>query len=213
MTFRPHQRYPHITNVCLQIGSFNGFIENDVIEEAGAFLDHIDHTITKSSEIWPNLNLDSVEAWASELSEFEIARFTQRPEDYSGGELSQDHEEFFDMIFRWFPTVQVSLKEKKMSDKEDHRVEGSYSKYKLFRQYMTNELRITRDDIEEWTKSAIRDQVSKLIGQINVDEIVRYTVREKLTSSRGSPGVFEKALNQAMADAIIGKIEVSLRKD
>ena len=49
-------------------------------------------------------------------------------------------------------------------------------KYKMFRNYMVNELGISKEDIKEWTKEAITTEVEKLIGQIDVDGMVRNAV-------------------------------------
>lgn len=44
-------------------------------------------------------------------------------------------------------------------------------KYALFRNYMVNELGVTREDIETWTKESIRIQVEKLVGQLNIEDV------------------------------------------
>ena len=49
-------------------------------------------------------------------------------------------------------------------------------KYKQFRNFMTNELGITRQDIEAWTKQSVATEVEKLIGQINVQELVESSI-------------------------------------
>lgn len=45
-------------------------------------------------------------------------------------------------------------------------------KYRLFRNYMTNELKITRDDIKAWTKQAVMEVAEKVVGQINVHDMI-----------------------------------------
>ena len=52
----------------------------------------------------------------------------------------------------------------------DNRTDKNNDKYKMFRNFMVNELGITRQDIEAWTKQAVANEISKIIGQINVSE-------------------------------------------
>jgi hypothetical protein len=54
----------------------------------------------------------------------------------------------------------------------------SDNKYKLFRNFMANDLNITREDIKNWTIETIEQTVSKLVGQINIEDIVRKQVRD-----------------------------------
>lgn len=52
-------------------------------------------------------------------------------------------------------------------------MEETKDKYKLFRNFMVNELGISRADIEQWTKEAIAEQAQKMTSQINVHGIVK----------------------------------------
>jgi len=52
----------------------------------------------------------------------------------------------------------------------DDRTDSSNDKYKMFRNYMVNELGITRQDIEAWTKQSVANEVSKVIGKINITD-------------------------------------------
>lgn len=49
-------------------------------------------------------------------------------------------------------------------------------KYKAFRNFMANELGITRDDIKEWTIEAITAQVIKQVAQINYDAVIKGSI-------------------------------------
>ena len=48
----------------------------------------------------------------------------------------------------------------------------SDNKYKLFRNFMVNELGISRDDIKEWTMQAIQETVVKALRGIDVEKLV-----------------------------------------
>ena len=50
------------------------------------------------------------------------------------------------------------------------------NRYKMFRNFMYNELGITRDDVMLWTKEAISERVEKLVGQISIDDVVSKVV-------------------------------------
>ena len=51
-------------------------------------------------------------------------------------------------------------------------------RYTMFRNFMTNELKVTRDDIEVWTKEAVRQEVQKLVGQIPIEKLATAAVRD-----------------------------------
>ncbi len=46
------------------------------------------------------------------------------------------------------------------------------SKYKMFRNFMYNELNITKEDIKEWTKEAVKEVAQDRLRQINIEGIV-----------------------------------------
>lgn len=46
------------------------------------------------------------------------------------------------------------------------------TRYTLFRNFMANELGITRDDIKAWTVAAVAVETKRLMGQINIADIV-----------------------------------------
>ncbi|MDR2095749.1 MAG: hypothetical protein LBP76_09570 [Treponema sp.] len=60
---------------------------------------------------------------------------------------------------------------------------GHLNRYKMFRNFMVNELGISREDIMLWTKEAVADEVKKIIGQFDirgkVERIISTETREK----------------------------------
>lgn len=46
-------------------------------------------------------------------------------------------------------------------------------KYKMFRNFMVNELGISKDELMKWTKESVAEEVKKLFGQMNVDELIK----------------------------------------
>lgn len=89
-----------------------------------------------------------------------------------------------------------------MSDKTD----GS-GKYRLFRNYMANELGITREDIATWTKEAVQEEVAKIVGQINVQGRAERIIRAAII--KNDPSSFRLQLH----DEVIRAIAAALAKD
>ena len=59
------------------------------------------------------------------------------------------------------------------------------SKYKLFKNFMHNELGITKDDIKMWTKEVVSTEVEKMFkdkySDFNVEKIAEQEVRRILS--------------------------------
>ena len=53
-------------------------------------------------------------------------------------------------------------------------------KYKMFKQFMHNELGITREDIRDWVREAVRDEARKMIAKTYDDFDVRREFRDML---------------------------------
>ena len=43
-------------------------------------------------------------------------------------------------------------------------------KYKMFKQFMHNELGITKEDIREWVKESVREEAAKMVAKTYEDE-------------------------------------------
>ena len=48
--------------------------------------------------------------------------------------------------------------------------ESTGNKYKMFRNFMANELGITKEEIRQWCIEAIQEETKKQVGQINIDK-------------------------------------------
>lgn len=81
-------------------------------------------------------------------------------------------------------------------------------KYKMFRNYMTNELGIGRADIEQWTKEAIADQVQKIAGQINVEHVIKQAAEKVVL--QGGQG-YGDHLRSLVAQGLAQRISVSIK--
>jgi hypothetical protein len=79
-------------------------------------------------------------------------------------------------------------------EKEDKR------KYKLFRNFMCNELGVTRQDIEAWTKQSVANEVEKKLGQMNVEQIALDTIKKAAREAIvGQHSYGANALREAVA--------------
>lgn len=73
-------------------------------------------------------------------------------------------------------------------------------KYKMFKQFMHNELGITKEDIREWVKESVREEVAKMIAKTYEDFDVKREIRDLINSPYNS---FRKDLLNACAAEII----------
>lgn len=88
------------------------------------------------------------------------------------------------------------------------------SKYKLFRNFMVNELQIGRADIEQWTKEAVAVEVARIVGQINMDALVREQVRLVVNDvlADTASGWGRKSLRQEIAERLVDRLLVTINR-
>ncbi len=83
----------------------------------------------------------------------------------------------------------------------------SNSKYKAFRNFLYNDLGITREDIKEWTKEAIQETVTKIVGQMNVAGIIR----DKIGYELKYVGIRDEILRQ-VATEMAKELTITVQK-
>lgn len=86
-------------------------------------------------------------------------------------------------------------------------------KYKHFRNFMTNELAIGREDIKAWVLEAVEREVQKILGQINIEKKVASSIADEVRRAvRGTSYNYQisddvrKLMREAIADEISGRI-------
>lgn len=87
------------------------------------------------------------------------------------------------------------------------------NRYKAFRNYMTNELGITRQDIEAWTKQSVATEVAKKIGQLNIEGMALNAVQSAARSACGINGGYistNSALVKSIAEELSSRIQLQL---
>ena len=81
----------------------------------------------------------------------------------------------------------------------------SAEKYRMFKQFMHNELGITKEDIREWIKEAVRDEAQRLINKTYNDYDVRREIRDMLRTPYNS---IRKDIASAAASEICKHVKV-----
>lgn len=59
---------------------------------------------------------------------------------------------------------------------------ASNEKYQMFKNFMYNELGITKEDIRDWIKEAVREEARKLINKTYDDYEVKEVVRKEIAN-------------------------------
>lgn len=90
------------------------------------------------------------------------------------------------------------------------------NKYKEFRNFMCNELAITRHDIEAWTKEAVATEVHKLVSGQDMKALaasaVQSAVRQVVVGSSysGPTAEMRKLIEKTLMAELVGKISVTV---
>lgn len=88
-------------------------------------------------------------------------------------------------------------------------------KYKLFRNYMANELGVTRADIERWTKESVAVEVNKRLGQLNIHDMVKNTianaVRDSFRSGYSTSSAID-GIKKELAHQILDKFTLTFKQ-
>lgn len=86
-------------------------------------------------------------------------------------------------------------------------------KWVMFRNYMTNELHITKEDIQDWIKEAVQEEARKMVknsfDKFSPEEMIKRAV---YNDSYFGGRAFNGAVIEAAAKIIAGQIEINLKK-
>lgn len=102
-----------------------------------------------------------------------------------------------------------------MSD-HSNSANANLEKYKQFRNFMTNELGITRGDIETWTRESAAMEASKRLDQMNIDQMVAEQiakkVRESLFDYSNQPkALLIDAIRKVVTDGLLARLNVTMK--
>ena len=87
-------------------------------------------------------------------------------------------------------------------------------KWKMFKNFMYNELGITKNDIKEWVKEAVYEVAENYVEyQFSEDRFTEYieSVIENHWSDYYGDGDYEKDIKRIIADEFIKRIELKLK--
>lgn len=86
-------------------------------------------------------------------------------------------------------------------------------KWVMFRNYMHNELGITKDDIREWIKESIHDEVKNVVkqayGRCDIEGAIRREISQYEWFLKNGPS--NKVIDKA-AQLLMEKLEISIKK-
>jgi len=85
---------------------------------------------------------------------------------------------------------------------------NSTNKYKLFRNFMVNELGISRDDIKEWTMQAVKETVQKELRGVDVATLARDSVRHEVNRYGFTNEVLTAAVEKIVNETLDIRIDV-----
>lgn len=80
------------------------------------------------------------------------------------------------------------------------------SRYKMFLNYLHNDLGISRSDVKEWSQQAIKSAAEKMVGQIDVRGIAQKAVTNLVSSE-------VREIRAELAREIAKNISLSIRVD
>ena len=83
-------------------------------------------------------------------------------------------------------------------------------KYGLFRQFMFNELQITKEDIRTWIKEAVEQQVEKMLHKTFGDFEPNEQAAKLIADYIGKNWWANDKLKQAVAGQIVNRIKVTI---
>ena len=86
----------------------------------------------------------------------------------------------------------------------------SDNKYKLFRNFMVNELGISREDIKEWTKEAVKETAEKILKGMDVESIISSAARRMIDNDYSNQMRLNRVFQDTVEKIIREKLVVSI---
>ena len=83
-------------------------------------------------------------------------------------------------------------------------------KYEAFRQYMFNELQVSKEDIRTWIKEAVEQQVEKMLYKTFGDFEPNERAAKLIADYIGKNWWANDNLKQAVASQIVNRIKVNI---
>lgn len=92
--------------------------------------------------------------------------------------------------------------------------DDSKNKYKLFRNYMTNELGITKEDIQQWTMDAIQKEVAKQLKGRDLGDLANDAIRKEAHKAVWGTGFANqgKDLRECVAKELASQLQIGFKQ-
>lgn len=84
----------------------------------------------------------------------------------------------------------------------------SDNKYKIFRNFMVNELGISRDDIKEWTMEAVKETVGKIVRGYNLNDLIESAARQNLNGAFRGDSEAKRRVEEAVQSMLSEKYKI-----
>lgn len=89
---------------------------------------------------------------------------------------------------------------------------GKNDKWLLFKNYMHNELGITKEDIREWVHDAVREEVKNVVnnayGKCSLEDMIRREIQSKSWFGNG----FSNEVIAACAKELVNRVDLTVKK-
>ena len=87
-------------------------------------------------------------------------------------------------------------------------------KWTMFKNYLHNELGITKDDIRCWVKEAVSEEARKLLdqtfGHYKVEEIMEQTLYKTIADRNWDRNTFKREVSRMTAEILVEKISLKI---
>jgi len=87
----------------------------------------------------------------------------------------------------------------------------SENKYKIFRNFMVNELGITREDIKDWTMQSVKETVEKELRGVDIKKVVYDNVRSAVNKDYQYGSKQRDVISAALREVIEKRVDFSIR--
>lgn len=87
---------------------------------------------------------------------------------------------------------------------------SSNDKYRMFKEFMHNELGITKEDIRTWVKESAQEEARKIVSQACGSFDVKREIRNLLTERYSE---FRRDLLSSCADAVLKQITIAVKDE
>lgn len=92
-------------------------------------------------------------------------------------------------------------------------------KWLLFKNFLHNELGISKEDIQEWVKEAIHEEVEKVVKQrmsendkFDLDDVIRKVILDNVMDSGGwgKPAQFKAVIKDKVVDLLVKNLQIDV---